>query len=40
LFGGNGGLLIFTIGNLKYPRSLEGFGGLGGFEPPPPGCDG
>jgi hypothetical protein len=33
LFGGNGGLLGFTIGNLKYPKSPRGFGGFGGFEP-------
>jgi hypothetical protein len=29
LFGGNGGLHGFTIGNPKYPGGL---GGLGGFE--------
>jgi len=43
LFGGNGGLPKFIIGNPKY---LEGSGGLGGpsghggFEPPPLGSNG
>jgi hypothetical protein len=38
MFGGNGGLLGFIIGNPKY---LGGPTGLGGFEPLPPifnGC--
>jgi len=34
LLGGNGGLLGFTIGNLKYPK------GLNGIDPPPPGSNG
>jgi hypothetical protein len=32
MFGGNGGLLGFTISNKKYPRIHVG---LGGFKPPP-----
>jgi len=43
LFGGNGGLLGFSIGNPKYPAGLEslgGLGGLGGHDPPPPGFNG
>jgi hypothetical protein len=31
MFGGNGGLLGFTIGNPKYPKGL---GGLSGLNPP------
>jgi len=37
LFGGNGGLPRFTIGNPKYPR---GPSGLSGFESPHPRSDG
>jgi len=37
LFGGNGGLLGFTISNPKY---LGGLSGLGGFESPPLGSNG
>jgi len=37
LFGGNGGLLGFIIGNPKY---LEGLVGPGGFELPPIGSNG
>jgi hypothetical protein len=37
MFGGNGGLPGFTIGNPKY---LEGFEGPGGPDPPPLRSDG
>jgi hypothetical protein len=40
LFGGNGGLLGFIIGNPKYPDRFGGLGGLGGFKPPPLGLNG
>jgi hypothetical protein len=36
MFGGNGSLPGFTIGNPKYPRGPGGLGGLGGSKPPPP----
>jgi len=34
LFGDNGGLLGFTIGNPKYPRGIGCLSGPGRFEPP------
>jgi hypothetical protein len=37
MFGGNGGLPKFPIGNPKY---LEGLGGPSGFEPPLLGSNG
>jgi hypothetical protein len=40
LFGGNGGLLGFIIGNPKYHDGFGGPGGPGGFKPPPPGSNG
>ncbi len=43
MFGGNGGMPEFIIGNPKYPEgpiSLDGFGGLSGFKPPPLGSNG
>jgi hypothetical protein len=33
LFGGNGGLLKFIIGNPKYLKGFGGLGGPSGFEP-------
>jgi hypothetical protein len=42
MFGGNGGLHGFIIGNPKYiegAKGLGGLGGLGGFEPPPLGSN-
>ncbi len=40
MFGGNGGLLGFIIGNPKYLDGFGGLGGLGGFKPPPLGLNG
>jgi hypothetical protein len=34
LFGGNGNLPRFTIGNPKYLEGLGGLGGLGGLDWP------
>jgi hypothetical protein len=40
MFGGNGGLLGFIIGNPKYLKGSRGLGGLGKSEPPPLGSNG
>jgi hypothetical protein len=40
LFGGNGGLLGFTIGNPKYLEGPKGHGGFGGLDLLPFGSDG
>ncbi len=40
LFGGNGSLPRFTIGNPKYLKGLGGLGGLGGLDWPPPRYNG
>jgi hypothetical protein len=37
LFGSNGGMLRFIIGNTKYLKGPRGLGGPGGSKPPPLG---
>jgi len=40
LFGGNGGMSRFIIGNPKYPGGPRSFGGPIRSKPPPPKSNG